>query len=160
MEETLDGIDDDEIEEEADAEVEKVLFELTDGKLGQAGKVGGELPVSRPCLHCGLRLSSGAGRRRRGEGSRGDGENAEGDAGSAQQLSYVGSLSKCCNITLLYGCIVLRPQGSECRQVWKVVCAIPRSPFLPSTPDPAAIVPSKHSPQSTETPASLNSNLA
>ncbi|ORX41293.1 Snf7-domain-containing protein [Kockovaella imperatae] len=45
MEETLDTIDDDEIEEEADAEVEKVLFELTDGKLGQAGKVGGELPV-------------------------------------------------------------------------------------------------------------------
>jgi charged multivesicular body protein 3 len=46
MEETLDTVDDDEIEEEADAEVDKVLFELTDGKLGQAGKVGGELPVS------------------------------------------------------------------------------------------------------------------
>ena len=47
MEESLDTIDDDEIEEEADAEVDKVLFELTDGKLGQAGKVGGQLPVSR-----------------------------------------------------------------------------------------------------------------
>lgn len=46
MEETLDGIDDDEIEEEADAEVDKVLFELTDGKLGQAGRVGADLPVS------------------------------------------------------------------------------------------------------------------
>ena len=47
MEETLDTVDDEEIEEEADAEVDKVLFELTDGKLGQAGKVGGELPVCR-----------------------------------------------------------------------------------------------------------------
>ena len=46
MEETMDMVDDDEIEEEADAEVDKVLFELTDGKLGQAGRVGGELPVS------------------------------------------------------------------------------------------------------------------
>ena len=45
MEETLDSVDDEELEEEADAEVDKVLFELTDGKLGQAGKVGGELPV-------------------------------------------------------------------------------------------------------------------
>jgi len=46
MEETLDSIgEDDELEEEADAEVDKVLFELTDGKLGQAGKVGAELPV-------------------------------------------------------------------------------------------------------------------
>lgn len=47
MEETLDSVDnDDELEDEADAEVDKVLFELTDGKLGQAGKVGAELPVS------------------------------------------------------------------------------------------------------------------
>lgn len=55
MEETLDTVDDDEIEDEADAEVDKVLFELTDGKLGQAGKVGGELPVS-------LAMASGRGR--------------------------------------------------------------------------------------------------
>lgn len=48
MEETLDSVDaDDELEEEADAEVDKVLFELTDGKLGQAGKVGSALPVRR-----------------------------------------------------------------------------------------------------------------
>lgn len=46
MEETMDGLDDEELEEEADEEVDKVLFELTDGKLGQAGRVGGELPVS------------------------------------------------------------------------------------------------------------------
>ncbi|KAL7420220.1 Vacuolar protein-sorting-associated protein 24 [Cryptotrichosporon argae] len=48
MEDTLDAInDDDELEEEADAEVDKVLFELTDGKLGQAGRVGGELPAAK-----------------------------------------------------------------------------------------------------------------
>lgn len=47
MEESLDSVnDDEELEQEADAEVDKVLFELTDGKLGQAGKVGAELPVS------------------------------------------------------------------------------------------------------------------
>ncbi|KDQ64553.1 hypothetical protein JAAARDRAFT_64398 [Jaapia argillacea MUCL 33604] len=44
MEDTLEVEDDEELEEEADAEVDKVLFELTDGKLGQAGKVGTELP--------------------------------------------------------------------------------------------------------------------
>lgn len=42
----MEGLDDEELEEEADEEVDKVLFELTDGKLGQAGRVGGELPVS------------------------------------------------------------------------------------------------------------------
>ncbi|GMK58701.1 hypothetical protein CspeluHIS016_0601430 [Cutaneotrichosporon spelunceum] len=45
MEETMEGLDDEDIEEEADEEVEKVLFELTDGKLGQAGRVGVELPA-------------------------------------------------------------------------------------------------------------------
>ncbi len=45
MEETMEGLDDEELEEEADEEVEKVLFELTDGKLGQAGRVGAELPA-------------------------------------------------------------------------------------------------------------------
>ncbi|EJT47505.1 hypothetical protein A1Q1_03617 [Trichosporon asahii var. asahii CBS 2479] len=45
MEETMEGLDDEELEEEADEEVDKVLFELTDGKLGQAGRVGGELPA-------------------------------------------------------------------------------------------------------------------
>lgn len=60
MEESLDSInDDEELEEEADAEVDKVLFELTDGKLGQAGKVGGALPVSIAVHHaCRLCLSS------------------------------------------------------------------------------------------------------
>lgn len=45
MEDVMDGLDDEELEEEADAEVDKVLFELTDGKLGQAGRVGADLPV-------------------------------------------------------------------------------------------------------------------
>ena len=47
LEETLNMEDDEEIEEEADAEVEKVLYEITDGKLGAIGNVQTELPVSR-----------------------------------------------------------------------------------------------------------------
>jgi charged multivesicular body protein 3 len=46
MDDTMETLDDDELEDEADAEVEKVLFDLTDGKLGQAGAVGADLPVS------------------------------------------------------------------------------------------------------------------
>ncbi|RSH89537.1 Vacuolar protein-sorting-associated protein 24 [Saitozyma podzolica] len=46
MEESLDSVnDDEELEQEADEEVDKVLYELTDGKLGQAGRVGAELPA-------------------------------------------------------------------------------------------------------------------
>ena len=41
--------DEDEIEEEADAEVDKILFEMTDGLLGQAGHVGKELQVGALC---------------------------------------------------------------------------------------------------------------
>ena len=52
MEDMLDAQEDEEIEQEADAEVDKVLFDLTNGKLGQAGTVGTELPV------CGLLLTS------------------------------------------------------------------------------------------------------
>lgn len=86
MEETLDTVDDDEIEEEADAEVDKVLFELTDGKLGQAGKVGGELPVSYAVLASRLELTLG---RQGGRGGRGgDAEDGAGDAGSPEQLGW------------------------------------------------------------------------
>jgi charged multivesicular body protein 3 len=46
LEDTLDLEEDEELEEEADAEVDKVLFELTNGKLGEAGSVDKELPVS------------------------------------------------------------------------------------------------------------------
>lgn len=45
VEDTLDMDEDEELEEEADAEVDKVLFDLTDGKLGLAGSVSTELPV-------------------------------------------------------------------------------------------------------------------
>jgi hypothetical protein len=50
MEEMLDDAmnteDDEEVEVEADEEVDKVLFELTNGKLGQAGTVDTQPPVS------------------------------------------------------------------------------------------------------------------
>lgn len=50
MDDTLATMDDEEeLEEEADAEVDKVLFDITDGKLGQAGAVGADLPVRFPC---------------------------------------------------------------------------------------------------------------
>ena len=42
VDETFEGLDaeDEELEDEAEGEVEKVLWEITDGKLGTAGKVG------------------------------------------------------------------------------------------------------------------------
>jgi hypothetical protein len=55
MDDTLDMQEDEDIEEEADAEVDKVLFELTDGKLGVVGSVGTELPVS-VCLSSSIDL--------------------------------------------------------------------------------------------------------
>ena len=48
MDDTLAMDEDEELEEEADAEVDKVLFDLTNGKLGQAGSVQTELPVGAP----------------------------------------------------------------------------------------------------------------
>lgn len=42
IEEAMEGTEDDELDEEADAEVDKVLYEITDGKLGE-GKT--DLPV-------------------------------------------------------------------------------------------------------------------
>ncbi|KIM25595.1 hypothetical protein M408DRAFT_331133 [Serendipita vermifera MAFF 305830] len=45
LQDTLEGLDDDpELEEEAEEEVDRVLFEITDGKLGIAG-AGKELPT-------------------------------------------------------------------------------------------------------------------
>lgn len=48
IDDTLEVDEDSELEEEADEEVDKVLYELTDGKLGQAGTVQDTLPV-RSC---------------------------------------------------------------------------------------------------------------
>jgi charged multivesicular body protein 3 len=40
MQDTMELLDDDELEEEADEEVDKILFQVTDGKLGELGTVG------------------------------------------------------------------------------------------------------------------------
>lgn len=45
MEDTMDMLDEDDIEEEAEEEVDKVLYEITNGLLGEAGPVGGALEV-------------------------------------------------------------------------------------------------------------------
>ncbi|KIO13009.1 hypothetical protein M404DRAFT_993976 [Pisolithus tinctorius Marx 270] len=50
LQDVLDAEEDEEISEEADAEVDKVLFELTNGKLGQAGTVGAELQAPQDTL--------------------------------------------------------------------------------------------------------------
>ncbi|KIY74061.1 vacuolar sorting protein Vps24 [Cylindrobasidium torrendii FP15055 ss-10] len=46
MEDTLEMDEDEELEEEADGEVDKILFDLTNGKLGEAGAVSDELPAN------------------------------------------------------------------------------------------------------------------
>ncbi|KIY49259.1 vacuolar sorting protein VPS24 [Fistulina hepatica ATCC 64428] len=46
MDDTFAMDEDEELEEEADAEVDRVLFELTNGKLGQAGTVATDLPAT------------------------------------------------------------------------------------------------------------------
>lgn len=79
MEEMLDDVlnveEDEEVEVEADEEVDKVLFELTNGKLGQAGAVDTELPVSlSPAAELLLTSVSCIGfSGRRGAGRKGDG---------------------------------------------------------------------------------------
>jgi hypothetical protein len=77
MDDTLEMQDEEEIEEEADAEVDKVLFELTNGKLGEAGTVGTELPVCiypSAGINCELtdlpdNASTGGGRDRENDGT-------------------------------------------------------------------------------------------
>lgn len=73
LDDTLEMDDDEELEEEADEEVDKVLFDLTNGKLGQAGTVQTEAPVShlllavlRRSFHTALAGASGRGRDRTG----------------------------------------------------------------------------------------------
>ncbi|OZJ03115.1 hypothetical protein BZG36_03372 [Bifiguratus adelaidae] len=46
VQDTLESLDDEEVEEEADAEVDKVLYEVTNGMLGEAGAVGA--PLEQP----------------------------------------------------------------------------------------------------------------
>lgn len=53
VDDTLDGLDEneDELDEEAQEEVDKVLFQITDGKLGQTTGAVGALPVSQLPSH-------------------------------------------------------------------------------------------------------------
>ena len=60
LEDTLQMEDDEELEEEADAEVDKVLFDLTEGKLGQAGTGKDELPVRNSRWRAIRHIDSGA----------------------------------------------------------------------------------------------------
>lgn len=46
IQDTMEQNDDDEIEEEAQEEIDKVLFEITNGALGEAGAVGSALPTT------------------------------------------------------------------------------------------------------------------
>jgi hypothetical protein len=78
MEEMLDDAinieEDEEVEMEADQEVDKVLFELTNGKLGQAGTVDTQLPVSTLLLPSEVAAQSCTGcSGRRGASREGDG---------------------------------------------------------------------------------------
>ncbi|KAL1924264.1 uncharacterized protein VTP21DRAFT_7299 [Calcarisporiella thermophila] len=45
IQDTLESLDDEEVEEEAEEEVSKILFEVTDGLLGEAGQVGAPLEI-------------------------------------------------------------------------------------------------------------------
>jgi hypothetical protein len=98
MEEMLDDAlnvdEDEEVEVEADEEVEKVLFELTNGKLGQAGTVNTELPVciphpGRSCPHDESRVGCSS---RRGASREGYGTLQGAAQRLAQQLGYRDSL--------------------------------------------------------------------
>jgi charged multivesicular body protein 3 len=78
MEEMLDDAmdieEDEEVEMEADQEIDKVLFELTNGKLGQAGTVDTQLPVSTLLLRSEITAQSCIGcSGRRGASREGDG---------------------------------------------------------------------------------------
>jgi len=86
LDDTLEGLDEDpELEEEAEEEVERVLYEITDGKLGVAG-AGKELPVRGevfPALHYWILMRIIESQRRRGGSSQRSGDGT--DAGSAEQ---------------------------------------------------------------------------
>jgi hypothetical protein len=94
MEEMLDDAlnveEDEEVEEEAVEEVDKILFELTNGKLGQAGTVNTELPVC--LLHPGKSPLNNESRvgcaNRRGASGEGDGTLQGATQWFAQWLEY------------------------------------------------------------------------
>ncbi|XP_065882999.1 charged multivesicular body protein 3-like [Dysidea avara] len=45
IEDTFESMEDDDLEEDADSEIEKILFEVTKGQLGGVGDIGTTLPV-------------------------------------------------------------------------------------------------------------------
>jgi hypothetical protein len=91
LEDTLEGLDEDEeLEEEAEAEVDRVLYEITDGKLGVAG-AGKELPVRCICPIQGiyrLRLAD-THRRARGNHRSRDGPHASSAQQPTERLAYL-----------------------------------------------------------------------
>ena len=86
LDDTLEGLDEDsELEDEAEAEVDQVLYEITDGKLGVAG-AGKELPVRSkpfPALHCFILTRIPESQRPRGGSGERSGDGT--DASSAEQ---------------------------------------------------------------------------
>jgi hypothetical protein len=107
MEDTLEGLDDgEELEEEADAEVDKVLFELTDGKLGQMGSVSTELPVCHfrrsPRLDAVLTYgqTGSGGQGRGGSKQSGDGPHAESAREFTQRMIGFSFFLSFCSLTM------------------------------------------------------------
>lgn len=47
MEDTFESLEDDDLEEEADKEVDKILFEVTKGQLGVLGPVSTKIPEQK-----------------------------------------------------------------------------------------------------------------
>jgi len=86
LDDTLEGLDEDpELEEEAEQEVDRVLYEITDGKLGVPG-AGKELPVRNelfPVVQCCILICVTESQRYRGGSGERSGDGT--DAGSAEQ---------------------------------------------------------------------------
>ena len=107
MDDALEGLDEDpELEEEAEEEVDRVLYEITDGKLGVAG-AGKELPVRSRlflALHCWMFTCIIESQRRRGGSCKRSGDGT--DASSAQQPAewIDGRRMLWCSTTTIAGC--------------------------------------------------------
>ncbi|SRR5258708_5547986 len=94
VDDTLEGLDqDEELEEEANEEVDKVLFELTDGKFGKIGEVSTTLPVSSVYLQLWIMVILNVAPLERSRGRSptrgGDGQNARATRGNAQRVILV-----------------------------------------------------------------------
>lgn len=127
MEEMLDDAlnveEDEEVEVEADEEVDKVLFELTNGKLGQAGAVNTELPVSlSPDAESLLNSLSCIGFSGRGGGGReGDGAVQGATQRFTQQLKYGPPLALADTSGGVYDCTLFDGKKIRCITVNHVI---------------------------------------